>query len=155
MHSDLSECVRRDPKDPTIVRIDPILEGDGEEVVLQYTYLTLSRGKDLIINQLSPEFKNWVTRDVFDMMADDDWGFRFLIGSEKTNAGPIILKQRMIFSPVLFLMIENGEAKPMHCKACAETYVSWLDYQQTKWAEAYHGVWYQEYCKGSRPARYN
>lgn len=155
MHENLSDTVRRDPSEPTIVRIDPMLEGDGDEVVLQYTYLVLSKGTKLVINELAPEFKNWVTADIVNMMADDEWGFRFLIGSEKTNAGPLILRQRMIFSPVLFMMIENDEPKPMHCKKCAEAYVSWFDYMQTEWAEAYHGIWYQEYCKGKSQARHH
>lgn len=153
MHQELSDNIRREPLEPTIVRIDPLIE--DEDVAMQYTYLMLDQGERINIQKLSAQYANWETKEVYDMMAEDDWGFRFCISSEKTNGGPLILRDRMIFSPVIFYILEKGEAKPMHCRKCAEAYVGWLDYQQPKWAEAFHGEWYEQYSTGETPSVYN
>lgn len=93
------------------------------------------------------DIKDWRSDDVIDIDKA-----RFSISSERTRGCPILLRDRVIMAPTLFMLQDGGLSMPFHCIDCADQWCLWFCEKQYEWGMIYHANWYPEYVGGEREA---
>ena len=91
------------------------------------------------------DLRDWETDEIIDID-----NARFLLSAKRVRGCPILLRDRVVFSPTIFLL---KPSTPFHCGDCADQWCLWFCEKQYEWGMSYHAHWYREYVGGEGEAR--